>query len=57
MASDGDDDSYDEINKDWCKIWRNAAGNYHRDGGKPAVIYADGSVFYCKDGKHQCVYV
>ena len=50
-AIEGDDDSYDEIDKKWRKIWRNANGQRHRDGGKPAVIWADGSEAYYKDGK------
>ena len=48
---DGDDDSYDEINKKWRKIWLNANGQRHRDGDKPAVIYVNGDVYYYKDGK------
>ena len=47
---DGDDDSYSEIDKGWCKIWRNANGQRHRDGDLPAMIRTDGSVFYYKDG-------
>ena len=45
-----DDDSYDVIDKIWHKIWRNEAGQFHRDGDLPAVILSDGSVIYYKDG-------
>lgn len=47
---DGDDDSYDYIDKTWGKIWRNADGQFHRDDDLPALIRADGSVVYYKDG-------
>ena len=48
---DGDDDSYDDIVKGWCKIWRNDAGKFHRDGGLPALIYISGAMFYFKNGQ------
>ena len=48
---DGDDDSYSEIYKGWCKIWYNDVGQIHRDGDLPAVIRTNGSVAYYKNGE------
>ena len=50
-----DDNSYDTIVKKsgntMIKIWCNDAYRPHRDGDLPAVILADGSAYYFKDGK------
>ena len=52
--NNGDDDSYDEINKKWRKIWRNAVGQVHRDGDLPAIIRFDSSIYYLKsDNLHR----
>jgi len=40
-----------EITSYGTKIWKNSAGQYHREGDKPAVIYSDGAIEYWKEGK------
>lgn len=49
---DGDDDSYDEINKifDGRKCWRDQSRRFHRDDDKPAVIFGNGVVQYAVNG-------
>jgi len=51
IYSHPDNQSPTEINSEGTKFWRNSAGQRHREGDKPAVIYPDGSAFYYKEGK------
>jgi len=39
-----------EISSYGTKIWRNSAGQYHREGDKPAFIGSNGTVVYYKEG-------
>ena len=45
-----DDGSHTEIDVQGTRIWRNDNGLWHRDGDLPALIYAEGDIFYYKDG-------
>jgi len=44
-------DNPTEIDSYGNKIWRNSAGQIHREGDKPAVIYSNGTVEYYKEDK------
>jgi len=46
-----DNQDFTEINSNGIKIWINSAGQYHREGDKPAFIHPDGTVEYWKEGK------
>jgi len=46
-----DNDNPTEIDSYGNKIWRNSAGQYHREGDKPAVINPNGILVYYKEGK------
>ena len=47
-----DTESFLTVLPDRTKEWRNTAGEYHRDGDRPAVIYADGSQEWWWHGEH-----
>lgn len=34
------------------KVWKNKDGQFHRDGGLPAIEFANGNKFYYKNGKN-----
>lgn len=38
-----------EVNSDGTEFWR-VKGKYHREGDKPAAVYADGSQEWFKKG-------
>ena len=40
-----------EVDGFGTKRWRNEAGKFHRDNDLPAVIYADGSKAWYKNGE------
>ena len=44
-----DGGEYNDMYQRW--EWKNDRGQPHREGDKPALIYDNGTVVWCKDGK------
>ena len=42
---------YVEVDERCTKVWYNSAGEVHRDGDLPAVIWEDGTRFWHRDGE------
>jgi len=40
-----------QINEQGTKRWYNKNGQRHRDGDKPAIVWADGDKFWYRNGK------
>jgi len=40
-----------EVSASGTQLWKNAAGKLHRDGGRPAVVWADGSLKWYEQGQ------
>jgi len=43
--------SFKEIDENGDEFWKNKEGQLHRDGDLPAVIYANGAKYWCKNGQ------
>ena len=51
LNDDSNDFVVEKTREQVVKVWRNEAGRVHRDGDKPAMIYADGTQAWFQDGQ------